>query len=162
MSDVLISYARADSEVAHRITKALEQQGFSVFQDATSLVAGVDFQHEITRALKSSSAVIAILSANSKRSKWVEHELQMALEEEKIVIPVLLDEEGKDNWVWPLMSDRLAFRLTKDFSTDELVRSLSSSLGPRRRRQSRLVAIIALISAVLGAVGAVMLTKWLN
>jgi len=142
MSDVFISYARADSRIAQRISHALQEYGFTVFLDSSTLVAGEDVQHQITKAISSSSAVIAILSVNSKRSNWVEDELQSALEAEKVIIPVLLDDEGKDNWVWPLISDRIAFRLTDDSSADELVRQLSTLLDSGRAKQPRLVDLM--------------------
>lgn len=116
MADVFVSYAVPDSKFADRLARALNMYDVSVFFDRGSLVAGTDFNKEITRALTEAKVVVVLLSANTRRSTWVQEELLSVLErpDGPTVVPVLLDEHAKENWVWPLVSERPGFNLSEN------------------------------------------------
>lgn len=173
MRRVFLSYARDDQVAAHLIADRLSDAGYSVFVDFESLVSGVDWSERIRTALESASAVLVLLSSNSRRSNWVQDEVQTALESKKLVIPVLLDGGAKENWLWPLVATRQSVLLDLrsadlDVQLDRLVQSLSS-LGqldgpdpiqppaPSKMNESRKSGIwksvfIAAASAALGAI----------
>lgn len=114
MADVFISYALDDSGIANELADELALRGISVFFDRETLVAGTNFREEIAQELRSSKAVVVLLSENTKRSSWVQEELSSVIEraDGPKVIPVLLDGHAKENWVWPLVSDRVAVDLS--------------------------------------------------
>lgn len=111
MSDVFISYTRADSPHAERLSALLQDEGVDVFVDH-ALVAGEDWSAAVREALLGSRIVVALLSANSRRGKWVEEEILSAMQQGQRIAPVLLDEHGKENWVWPVLAGWKAFDLT--------------------------------------------------
>lgn len=173
MRKVFLSYARDDQVAARLIADRLSQAGYSVFVDFDSLVSGADWSERIRTALESASAVLVLLSSNSRRSSWVQDEVQTALESKKLVIPVLLDEGAKENWLWPLVATRQSVSLNLrsgdlDEQLDHLLQGLSS-LGqfdrpseihppvPLEEMTSRNSGIwksvvIAVASAALGAI----------
>jgi TolB-like protein len=88
VSDVFLSYARNDRELAEQLSRALEGAGFSVWWDRY-IWAGTVFGDEIDRELSAARAVIVLWSAQSLDSKWVRDEASVALNEKKL-IPVLI------------------------------------------------------------------------
>jgi hypothetical protein len=180
MSDVFMSYAREDNEVAKQLRQTLEDQGWSVHFDRY-IAAGQDFSEVITEAVSRARVVLVLLSRHSKRSRWLENELAIALEKGQTVIPILLDSEAKDNWIWPLISDRMAIQVKSDAELNEVKELLVNVLGHEamakkvsenyRKKETEypkaeeveypvmaskassrwMLAIIAVISAVVGA-----------
>lgn len=139
MVDVFISFARDDAMTAKRLQEALSRAGLSVFVDQDVLVAGTDFTSAIADSLRSARAVVVLLSASSRRSKWVQEELASVLEQKAgpLVIPVLLDRQAKDNWVWPLVANRQAIDLTeKPYELDQVALVLQKLLGGKQRAAS--------------------------
>src|SRR5262245_35170529 len=99
MSEVYISYASADREVAEAIADRLSSEGFSLFSDEQTLVPGKSLSEVMVKQLQRADAVVALLSSRSQRTRSVEEELQAALKRKKLVVPVLLDSGAKDNWL---------------------------------------------------------------
>lgn len=139
MVDVFISFARDDAMTARRLQQALATAGLSVFVDQDVLVAGTDFTSAIADSLRSARAVVVLLSASTRRSKWVQEELASVLEQKAgpLVIPVLLDRHAKDNWVWPLVANRQAIDLTdRPDELDKVAFLLRKLLSGKRRSAS--------------------------
>src|SRR5271165_4629391 len=132
MNDVYISYTRDDNVAAELIAHRLQSEGFSVSFDRDAIVAGVSFSESTIRAIRSASAVLALLSSKSRKNKWVAEELQAALDTKNLVVPVLLDKDAKENWLWPILATRQSVEL--DFNSpdsksqlDKLVRMLAAA-----------------------------------
>src|SRR4030095_13349753 len=70
MSDILLSYARVDSDKARQFEAALERCGWSVFWDR-ELVPGEGYRRAIERELKEARCVIVLWSRTSVESEWV-------------------------------------------------------------------------------------------
>jgi len=88
---VFISYGREDDSVVRRIVKYLRENGITVWLDNEKLIPGTrDWEAEIEKALINASAVIVVLSPNSKNSEWVRREIGFAENFEKLIIPVLV------------------------------------------------------------------------
>ena len=68
MADIFLSYAREDLAKAKLLAAALEKQGWSVFWDRTSLLAGQDFDQVIEQAIEQARCMIVAWSAASKTS----------------------------------------------------------------------------------------------
>lgn len=77
--DVFISHAQEDATIARALATALETRGFTVWHDE-KLRAGEPFQATIEHAIRSTAAVIVLLSAASLSSLSVSREIDVALE----------------------------------------------------------------------------------
>ena len=90
---VFISYAQADRGYAVAVERALESFGKIVWSDKR-IATGADWDSEIQNALRSASAVVLIVSADSLSSQYVNYELGSAIGAGIPVIPVLVGEVG--------------------------------------------------------------------
>ena len=79
MTDIFISYARADQTVARRLAQRFEKRGATVWFDA-GLGAGDDFRDEIDRQIRRARGVVVIWSAAARDSDWVLDEAKQALD----------------------------------------------------------------------------------
>ena len=77
MSDVFVSYARADEPHADRVTAALRAAGYEVWRD-DQLPAHRAYADVIEERLRSAGAVVVLWSAESARSQWVRAEADSA------------------------------------------------------------------------------------
>src|SRR5438445_11683280 len=77
MSDVFISYARADEEQAKRVADALRTDGYAVWRD-DELPAHRAYADVIEERLKSAKAVIVLWSGEAAKSQWVRAEADAA------------------------------------------------------------------------------------
>jgi len=89
MSDIFISYSRADKDYARGFADLLKSDGHEVWWDA-DIHAGEIFSDRIKKQLDRSWRVICLWSMNSRESPWVWAEATIAAGERKLV-PVLLD-----------------------------------------------------------------------
>jgi hypothetical protein len=89
MSDVFISYARADVAFARAIAECLEREGFSVWWDR-KLSVGDAFDDEIGEQLDMARGVVVLWSSHSIKSKWVKDEAAEGLGR-KALFPVMLE-----------------------------------------------------------------------
>jgi adenylate cyclase len=86
VTDVFMSYARADSARVAPSVAALEAQGWSVWWDS-AISPGQEFDRQIAAALKNSSAVLVIWTQNSVESRWVRGEARDGADR-GVLIPV--------------------------------------------------------------------------
>jgi adenylate cyclase len=77
MSDVFISYARADEALARRLAGALREHHYGVWLD-DELPAHRAYADVIEERLKSAKAVIVLWSAEAAKSQWVRSEADAA------------------------------------------------------------------------------------
>jgi adenylate cyclase len=89
VTDVFISYARADAAVARRFADAFGAAGFTVWWD-DALRSGEAFDESIERALREASAVVVLWSTSSVVSRWVRAEATLADRNRKLV-PVMIE-----------------------------------------------------------------------
>ncbi len=93
---VFMSYSRKDEEIMREIAKFLRAQGLKVWVDNEKLIPGTPIWEEaIEKGIKNASAVIVVLSPDSKNSEWVRREISMADQNQKRVFPVLV--RGDEN-----------------------------------------------------------------
>ena len=84
MSDIFISYSKADHALALKLSAILEAEGWSVWWDK-SLAAADLYRDEIMEQLAAARAVITIWSENSVKSDWVRAEAGRAKAEGKLI-----------------------------------------------------------------------------
>lgn len=90
MTDVFISYSRADRDRAQTVARALDKQGFTVWWDR-KIPPGKTFDEVIQEALQRSSCVIVLWSTTSVKSDWVKEEAQNGAAR-GVLVPVLIDD----------------------------------------------------------------------
>jgi len=91
MSDVFISYASADREVARAVADELEQRGLAVWWDRV-IPPGRQYDEVIEEHLASARCVVVLWSAAAAASKWVRIEAGEALRRDRLV-PALIEAE---------------------------------------------------------------------
>src|SRR5262245_2040189 len=84
MSDIFISYSKADHALALKLSAFLEAEGWSVWWDK-SLGAADLYRDEIMKQLVAARAVITIWTPNSIKSDWVRAEAGAAKKEGKLI-----------------------------------------------------------------------------
>src|SRR5262245_49771113 len=84
MSDIFISYAKANHALALKLSAFLEAAGWSVGWE-TSLCAADLYRDEIMKQLAAAKAVITIWTENSVKSDWVRAEAGRAKAEGKLI-----------------------------------------------------------------------------
>ena len=73
MTDIFISYAAEDRELAECLATALGTMGWSVWWDR-EIIAGQAFDQAIEHALESAKSVVVLWSWHSVLSEWVKNE----------------------------------------------------------------------------------------
>ena len=89
MSDIFISYARADKDRAELLAEAFSRQGWSVWWDR-EIPPGKSFDETIENALTSARCVIVLWSKDSVSSRWVKTEAAEGAAR-GILVPALID-----------------------------------------------------------------------
>ena len=93
---VFLSYDHSDAELAERLASKLKSAGVDVWLDKDEILPGDAWAEKISDALKSSRAMIVLLTTNSLRSPRVLNEIEYALGARDYsgrLIPVLFGKE---------------------------------------------------------------------
>ncbi len=90
MAHVFISYAHDDVDFVALLKSELEKAGYSTWIDNERLRAGEDWRLGIDDAIKSSIALIAVMSKEAYQSQYVTYEWAFALGLGITVIPLML------------------------------------------------------------------------
>ena len=109
-----ISYSSKDNSFAERLHSDLEQAGVQCWFAPHDLPIGAKIRPTIDKAIRETSRMILILSANSISSPWVEKEVETAFEREgatgtTILIPVRLDAaimDAREGWAADIRRQR--------------------------------------------------------
>lgn len=89
MTDVFVSYASEDRELAGKLSSALGAQGWSVWWDR-NIIAGQAFDHAIERELETAKSVVVLWSKHSIASEWVKSEAAVAAER-GVLVPAIIE-----------------------------------------------------------------------
>jgi hypothetical protein len=89
MSDIFISYARADRQKAELLANAFSRKGWSVWWDR-EIPPGQAFDETIENALSSARCVLVLWSTDSVASRWVRTEAAEGAAR-GILVPVLIE-----------------------------------------------------------------------
>jgi len=124
---IFMSYSRKDEESMQEIAKFLRAEGLKVWVDNEKLIPGTPiWEVEVEKAVMGASAIVVILSPDSKGSEWVRREITLADQHNKRVFPVLV--HGDEN---SSISLRLINRQFVDLrgNKEKGLKSLSSALS---------------------------------
>lgn len=137
---VFISYSRRDDTAMRRIVAYLRNQGINVWVDNEKLVPGTPiWESEIEKAIKSASAVVVILSPESKNSEWVRREITLADQFRTRIFPVLVrGDEDTSISIRLITSQFVDMRQNEEVGLKSLSSSLSHYLG---QAESQKVAV---------------------
>ena len=89
MTDVFVSYARADKARVAPLVAAIEAMGWSVWWDP-EIDPGQEFDRRIAAELEAAAAVLVVWTPNSVGSRWVRGEAREGAER-GILVPVRFD-----------------------------------------------------------------------
>jgi len=135
-SMIYISYSSHDTDIAHRVASGLRERGFVTWIAAENLLPGDDWQNAIEKALDTASALVALISSASSRSKYLTQEWAFMQVRGKAVFPLLLEREVH----LPLgLATYQGLRLDEDFdrSMDVLSKALQATLS--RKNEERMI-----------------------
>lgn len=92
---IFISYGREPEVIAfvRKLKGDIEESGLRVWLDMDDIPAGSEWPNEIGLALKSCTALIAVVTAKYVSSKYCKEELYFANSNSKSVYPVIYDDE---------------------------------------------------------------------
>ena len=126
---IFISYSRQDQAFVTNLAAALVKKNVHIWVDTWELKVGDSIISKVQDAIKTSSALIIVLSKSSVNSEWCKKELNSGLireleEKQVIVLPALIE-----HCEIPLF---LREKLYADFRTrfDEGLNSLLESIAP--------------------------------
>jgi hypothetical protein len=86
---IFFSYSRDDLEFAQRLAQDLRNAGHGIWFDKLDIPTGSKWDESIEAALKSSDALLVVLSPTSVGSQNVMDEVSYSLEHDRRVIPIL-------------------------------------------------------------------------
>jgi hypothetical protein len=99
---VFLSYHQADESFAESLSEELQQRGLRVWRDAEGLLPGDNWASAVAKALKTSKAMVVLISPASMQSKYVRNEIQYALGDlnyEHRIFPVLVHDTPDIPWI---------------------------------------------------------------
>lgn len=160
MTDVFLSYARADRACAEKLAQVLRARGWSVWIDS-SLSAGEYWDEKVQTALQEARSVVVLWSHTSIHSHWVRSEAEQA-RQRGILVPARIESVEL-----PYGYARLHTAELTGWRGDESHRGLSELLAgvvrilgaapvmTPSRQGRRLPAFCPLVAGAVGLVGAV-------
>jgi hypothetical protein len=127
MTEVFLSYNRADRPVAEAIARELQALGIDVWWDH-ELLGGEDYRQRISGILDRVRIAIVIWSRRSVDSQWVISEAATA-REKKVLVPVTIDGHELPIDFRALHTTDLTAWVPGDQLPDTLVKTLADRLG---------------------------------
>jgi hypothetical protein len=153
MADVFISYKRADTEWAERISSALRGAGISVWWD-TSLVAGEHFNQAIDRELRGCRCVVVIWSQAASESRWVQAEALQGFEHGILVATQLEDVTLS----YPFSAIKTID--LRNAAIEAVIEAVQAKLGAKVVKRRRRLFTLVSISSVLGLAASMALSVY--
>ena len=131
--DVFISYSSKNPEAAQAICHVLEENGIKCWMAPRDIPLGSKYAAVISRAIKSSKAVVLVFSEQSAISPWVESEINIAFSNHKPIFPYKIDKAVLEKYdeFYLMLNSRHWIDSYPDFRTrfDELVQTVGKYVG---------------------------------
>jgi hypothetical protein len=89
---IFVSFASPDQRHAERIISFLEMHNFRCWVSYRDVGVGENYQESITRALRSATALMVIISGNANLSSEITKELSLASRYKTLVIPLRMED----------------------------------------------------------------------
>ena len=128
---IFISYSRLDTAMMTSVASDLRNAGVKVWTDEKLEPGTSEWQKAIAAAIEEASALVVLLSPDSKQSKWVERELSYAEGLNVRIFPLLV--RGDHRSAVPIqVVDIQRIDVSNDYDSgiQELVAALRSYLAP--------------------------------
>ena len=169
MTDVFVSYASPDRDLAFRIVGYLEKEGIACWVAPRDVPPGLEYGDAILRGIEQSRACVLVLSEHSNDSQFVRKEVERAVSKSKPVLPVRIREVSPSGSIEFFISSSQwidAWKSPMEQHLPPLVAAIkaigqpgaahvrSSTLPPPRRSNMPLVAGISAAFIAAGAAGA--------
>lgn len=105
-SEIFLSHASADRQLADRLVGTLRRHNLSVWYSPTEIVGAQQWHDEIGAALDRCDWFVVLLTPASVESMWVKRELLFALQQNRYanhIVPLLVEpcDYGRLSWVLP-------------------------------------------------------------
>lgn len=129
MTKIYYSYQHTDKPYVSKLSKALEEKGYTSFIDDTHIKVGQDWRKVLLQALKNSDGVIVVISEKSLQSKYVISEIGAARAyvaesfDKKFLIPLIYGDIEIPNFIEDLYCIRV-----NDDNIDETVIQIDRSI----------------------------------
>lgn len=150
MSDVFISHAQADVQLAEFLHRHLTQEGLSVYLATVSMPHGERWMPAIIDNLRSSTWVICLASHAACESQWVMQEMGAAIGANKKLVPVVWDLLPEDIPGW--MREFQAVNL-RGASREEAIAAFGRIADTIKADKQKGLAILGLLVAGLMILG---------
>ena len=169
MTDVFVSYASPDRDLAFRIVAYLEKEGIACWVAPRDVPPGLEYGDAILRGIEQSRACVLVLSEHSNDSQFVRKEVERAVSKSKPVLPVRIREVSPSGSLEFFISSSQwidAWKSPMEQNLPPLVAAIkaigqpgathvrSSTLPPPRRSNMPLIAGISATFIAAGAAGA--------
>lgn len=135
MTQVFLSYARADAPRVDQIAADLKAEGFNVWLDRDQLTPGDLWVNQIEQAIQRADFLVFFISRRSLESKWAMNEYKVAFDSLRQtggtrIIPVLLEGVGE---LPPFLAHIQYADFTKSYyaGMQSLIRALEQPVGPK-------------------------------
>ncbi|HEY2268666.1 MAG TPA: toll/interleukin-1 receptor domain-containing protein, partial [Streptosporangiaceae bacterium] len=89
---IFISHASEDKRLARMVAGILRRQGWEPWIDESGIVGGSSWAASIQQALKASSVVVLLITANSVAKEWVLDEIVAARNLRVPIVPAVLED----------------------------------------------------------------------
>lgn len=96
LTDVFVSYARADKDLVKPFHTMLLKEGISTWIDLQDIQAG-HYEKKIEEGIIGADSLLFLLSPNSVQSEWCLRELQIAITQNKRIVPILIAPVAAEN-----------------------------------------------------------------
>ncbi|HUP93378.1 MAG TPA: toll/interleukin-1 receptor domain-containing protein [Burkholderiales bacterium] len=169
MTDVFVSYASPDRDLAFRIVAYLEKENIACWVAPRDVPPGLEYGDAILRGIEQSRACVLVLSEHSNDSQFVRKEVERAVSKSKPVLPVRIREVSPSGSIEFFISSSQwidAWKSPMEQHLPPLVAAIkaigqpgaahvrSSTLPPPRRSNMPLIAGISAAFIAAGAAGA--------
>lgn len=95
---IFLSYARAESEFAHKLAADLKNAGWSLWVDTWEIKTGQDWRRKLELGVNNCVALISVLSPKYLTRPYCMNELRRADELPRPIIPILLSHIPSSDW----------------------------------------------------------------
>jgi uncharacterized protein YjbI with pentapeptide repeats len=134
---IFLSYSRTDRDFAGKLATELRRRGFRVFLDTSDIDPGDNFVSKLTKEIKRSTAIVAVVSENYSLSRWGQAELYSAIAGNKAVIPAVISPttmSALDEPLRCLLRDTHYVTITGEPPAPDEAQRLGELLATARRR----------------------------
>lgn len=144
MAKIYISYSKSDSGFATALADELRQHGHEITIDLSLLTPGTEWREVLTAALKSSDALVTLITEASLNSQFVISEIGAARafaesSGQMLVIPVIAEAIRVPEFISDIQSIHAPDRDIKRIS-DEIDRAIAALIGTQVAREQQQVA----------------------